>query len=175
MQATQAIWLVMGVSGSGKTSLACALAQASDGAWLDADDFHPLRNVERMRQGHPLCDDDRWPWLAAVAEAANRLQPRTAGPVFVACSALKRRYRDFLRDRLPGMQVLYLEGPEALIYERMSQRQNHYMSAGMLPSQFLALEPPHAESGVTVLDVSQELAVLVEVALARVGGRQVVG
>lgn len=173
MQATQAIWLVMGVSGSGKTMLACALAHASDGVWLDADDFHPLRNVERMRQGHPLCDEDRWPWLAAVAEAANRLRQRSVGPVFVACSALKQRYRNFLRDHLPGLEVLYLDGQEALIFERMSRRQNHYMSAGMLRSQFLDLEPPLEESGVTVLDVSQELEVLVEVALARVGGRQV--
>jgi gluconokinase len=161
----QAVWLVMGVSGSGKTSVASALAEATGGAWLDADDYHPRRNIERMSQGQPLRDDDRWPWLAAVAEAANRLRESARGPVFVACSALKLPYRSLLRERLPGMRTLYLEGDEALIFDRMSRRDNHYMAAGMLHSQFLDLEPPQAEAGVFAIDITADRAAVVAEAL----------
>jgi len=162
----QAVWLVMGVSGSGKTSVACALAEATAGFWLDADDYHPRRNIERMSRGQPLADEDRWPWLAAVAEAASRARETTQGPVFVACSALKARYRSLLRERLPGLCILYLEGEEALIHARMARRQNHYMAAGMLHSQFLDLEPPVGEAGVHVIDIRAERAAVVASALA---------
>lgn len=164
----QAVWLVMGVSGSGKTSVASALAEATGGAWLDADDYHPRRNIERMSRGQPLADDDRWPWLAAVAEAASRAQDVAQGPVFVACSALKARYRQLLRERLPGLQLLYLQGDEALIHARMAQRQNHYMAADMLHSQFLDLEPPLAEAGVHVVDIRPDRPAVVSCALATV-------
>jgi len=164
----QAVWLVMGVSGTGKTSVASALAAATDGAWLDADDYHPRRNIERMSQGQPLGDEDRWPWLAAVAEAASRERERAAGPVFVACSALKAAYRSLLRERLPGLQVLFLDGAEALIHARMSRRQNHYMAAGMLHSQFLDLEPPQGEAGVCVIDIREEREAVVAAALRAV-------
>lgn len=164
----QAVWLVMGVSGSGKTSVARDLAQATGGEWLDADDFHPRRNVERMRQGQPLNDDDRWPWLAAVAEAAGRRSQQASGPVFVACSALKQSYRQLLRARLPSLQILFLDGDEALIHGRMMQRQDHYMGASMLRSQFLDLESPSGESGVTVLDIRPERSQVVAAALQRV-------
>jgi gluconokinase len=165
MEEQQAVWLVMGVSGSGKTSVASALAEATGGAWLDADDYHPRRNIERMSQGQPLSDEDRWPWLAAVAEAASRLRKTARGPVFVACSALKARYRHLLRERLPGLRTLYLEGDEALIFDRMSRRDNHYMGAGMLHSQFLDLEPPQAEADVFAVDVRADRAAVVGEAL----------
>ena len=169
-QTEQAVWLVMGVSGSGKTSLAHALAQATGGAWIDADDYHPQRNVHRMQQGQPLGDADRWPWLAAVAEAALRLRFRSEGPVFVACSALKQGYRDLLRDRLPGLKVLFLDGDEVLIRERMQRRQNHYMAASMLASQFQDLQSPRSEPGVHVLDIRPRPVQVLAAALALVAG-----
>lgn len=168
MQMQQHVWLVMGVSGSGKTSVARDLAQATGGQWLDADDFHPRRNVERMARGQPLSDEDRWPWLAAVAEAAARAVTAAAGPVFVACSALKRPYRQLLRERLPGLQTLYLQGEETLIHSRMLVREHHYMGAGMLRSQFQDLEPPLGEPGVTVLDIRPARAEVVAAALQHV-------
>jgi gluconokinase len=165
MENGQAVWLVMGVSGSGKTSVAGALAEATGGAWIDADDYHPRRNIDRMSQGQPLGDEDRWPWLAAVAEAASRLRGTAPGPVFVACSALKASYRRLLRERLPGLRTLYLDGDEALIFERMSRRDNHYMGAGMLHSQFLDLEPPLAEADVYAVDIRADRAAVVADAL----------
>ncbi|MDP2263953.1 MAG: gluconokinase [Hydrogenophaga sp.] len=161
----QAVWLVMGVSGSGKTSVAGALAEATGGVWLDADDYHPRRNIERMTQGQPLSDEDRWPWLAAVAEAASRARGAVQAPVFMACSALKASYRRLLRERLPGLHTLYLEGDETLIFDRMSRRDNHYMGAGMLHSQFLDLEPPQAEADVFVVDIRADRAAVVAEAL----------
>lgn len=161
----QAVWLVMGVSGSGKTSVASALAEATGGAWLDADDYHPRRNIERMSQGQPLADDDRWPWLAAVAEATQRIRAVATGPVFLACSALKARYRQLLCERLPGLQLIYLEGDESLIFARMAQRQNHYMAANMLRSQFLDLEPPLGEAGAHVVDIRPTAPVVIACAL----------
>lgn len=166
MQTEQAVWLVMGVSGSGKTSLASALAQATGGTWIDADDFHPHRNVQRMQQGQALGDEDRWPWLAAVAEAARRQRCGSLGPVFVACSALKQDYRTLLRDRLPGLRVLFLDGDEALIRERMLRRQDHYMPASMLGSQFRDLQSPRGEPGVHVLDIRPPFMQVLTAALA---------
>lgn len=166
----QAVWLVMGVSGSGKTSVAGALAEATGGAWLDADEYHPRCNIERMSHGQPLTDADRWPWLAAVAEAASRERETARGPVFVACSALKLLYRRLLRERLPGLRTLYLEGDEALIHERMLRRDKHYMAAGMLHSQFLDLEPPQAEADVFVIDIEADRASVLAQALSRVHG-----
>lgn len=150
-------WLVMGVSGSGKSTVAQALAQQLDARWLDADDYHPRRNIERMSRGQALSDEDRWPWLAAIAEASRREHERSGRPVFLACSALKRAYRDFLRERLPGLRVLYLHGDEALIRARIEQRRDHYMGAGLLYSQFGDLESPVGEPGVDVVDIEGPL------------------
>src|SRR5690606_14799010 len=133
-------WLVMGVSGSGKSTVAALLAQRLHGVHVDADDYHPCRHVERMRQGHPLSDDDRWPSLAASAEAARRAHASTGRPVFLACSALKRAYRDLLRERLPGLKVLFLDAPENLILQRLARRKGHFMGPGMLRSQLADLQ-----------------------------------
>ncbi|MEJ7931837.1 gluconokinase [Ramlibacter sp. AN1015] len=158
MKDASGFWLVMGVSGSGKSSVAQGLAQRLGGVLLDADDYHPRRNVERMRQGQALDDEHRWPWLAAVAEAGVRAaSARPEAPVFIACSALKRSYRDFLRARLPGLQVLYLHGDEATIRARMERRSAHFMAAGMLRSQFQDLEPPVGEPGVAAVSIAAPL------------------
>jgi gluconokinase len=161
-------WLVMGVAGSGKTSVAQALALQFDGVFLDADDYHPQRNVERMRTGQPLSDDDRWPWLAAVAEAVLRTANREARPVFFACSALKLDYRSLLRQRLPGLQIIFLRGTPALIHQRMAQRREHYMPPDLLTSQLATLQVPSAEPGVVTIDVDGTLAQVVAAAIQRV-------
>jgi gluconokinase len=158
-------WLVMGVAGSGKTSVAQGLAAAVPGVCLDADDYHPRINIERMRAGQPLGDADRWPWLAAVAEAALRAQAREGRPVFVACSALKRAYRDLLRERLPGLRTVFLDGEATLIHQRLSQRRDHYMAPGMLASQLADLEPPEGEPGVVRVDVTQPLEAVLQAVL----------
>jgi gluconokinase len=144
----------MGVSGSGKSSLAEALAKRLQGVYLEADDYHPRRNIERMSQGQPLTDDDRWPWLAAVAEAARRTH---AGgrPVVIACSALRASYRNFLRERLPGLRIVFLQADEALLRHRLENRSDHFAKAALLPSQFETLEAPTNEPGVLVLGAAE--------------------
>lgn len=164
-------WLVMGVAGSGKTSVAQALATQFDGVFLDADDYHPRRNVERMSSGQPLSDDDRWPWLAAVAEAALRTEKRTQRPVFFACSALKLDYRSLLRQRLPGLQTVFLRGTPALIHQRMAQRSEHYMPPDLLASQLATLQDPSAEADVFTVDVDGALAQVIAAAIQRVAQR----
>ncbi|MBL0421987.1 gluconokinase [Ramlibacter sp. AW1] len=159
-------WLVMGVSGSGKSTVARALAEHLGGAFIEGDDYHPRRNIELMSQGKALADADRWPWLAAVAEAATRVDTR---PVVIACSALKRGYRDLLRERLPGLRVLFLQAGPDLLHARLDARRDHFMKAGLLRSQFADLEPPVGEAGVDVLDVSRPLPAVVEAAL-RIAG-----
>ncbi len=148
----------MGVSGCGKTTMARRLAAAAGGDSLDADDFHPDENKAKMGAGIPLTDDDRWPWLDRVnAELAGAL--RQGKPVFLACSALKQKYRDRLNRGLPQATIIYLKGSFELIASRLAHRQNHFMPARLLQSQFDALEEPkHA----IVLDISKTEDLLVE-------------
>ncbi|TFZ03271.1 gluconokinase [Ramlibacter rhizophilus] len=153
-RADSTAWLVMGVSGSGKSRLAGELAQRLGARWIDADDLHPRRNLDRMAAGLPLRDEDRWPWLAAVAEAAARTSAEGPGPVFVACSALKRSYRELLRERLPGLRVLYLRLDERSARARMAQRQDHFMPAALAYSQARDLESPEGEPGVRVIEAA---------------------
>lgn len=133
--------VVMGVSGAGKTTVARAVAQALSLAFVDADDLHPLANVSKMRAGRPLEDADRWPWLGAVARriAADR---RSEGGVVVACSALRRPYRDVLRDGAEGavwFAELDVDGPA--LRRRLEARVDHFMPASLVGSQLAALEP----------------------------------
>lgn len=133
-------YVVMGVSGCGKSTVGEALAKQLNGVFYDADAFHPPENIAKMSAGIPLMDADRAPWLARLAELlTNELE---AGHTAVlACSALKKSYRDQLRVS-PDVQFIYLEGSFDLIWQRMQARQNHYMKADLLHSQFAALEPP---------------------------------
>lgn len=131
--------LLMGVSGSGKTTIGQQLAAAAGVTFLDADDFHPAANIEKMRAGIPLDDTDRAPWLAALADAIRR-EP---GGFVLACSALKQRYRELLESACPGLTVVWLDGDEETIASRMQQRAGHFMPAALLRSQISALEPPH--------------------------------
>ena len=132
--------LLMGVTGSGKTTVGVALAEALSWQFVDADDFHPPANVAKMRAGIPLDDDDRAPWLAALHAAIGDWL-RSKSNVVLACSALKLAYREQLMFS-PGVRLVYLRGGRELITHRLSQRHGHYMDPDLLPSQFSALEEP---------------------------------
>jgi gluconokinase len=144
-------FIVMGVSGSGKTTMAQMLAKATGGDWLDADDFHSTANKAKMAGGIPLTDDDRWPWLDRL-NAELRSEAHQDKPLFLACSALKQKYRDRLTVGLPQARFIYLKGSFELIHSRLAQRQNHFMPAGLLESQFADLEEPR---DAITLDISK--------------------
>ncbi len=133
--------IVMGVSGCGKSTVASLLASRLHGEFLDADDFHPIANKQKMASGIPLTDDDRWGWLDAL-NAELKSRESTGTPVFLACSALRQVYRDRLAAGLPTLQFIYLRGSKELIWSRLSARHDHFMPTALLDSQFATLEEP---------------------------------
>ena len=133
----------MGVSGSGKTTLGEALAQKLGWDFFDADDFHPPENIAKMRDGIPLDDSDRAPWLDSLRNQLLSTLEAGHHPV-LACSALKQQYRAHLLEGMDGISIIYLKGNYELIFARMSNRKGHYMKPEMLQSQFDALEEPKA-------------------------------
>ncbi len=145
--------VVMGVSGCGKSTVGTRLAQQLGATFLDADDFHPPANVERMRAGVALTDAERTPWLDALAArlAAAGAADET---VVLACSALKRSYRDALRRGAPALTLVHLAGSPALLAERITARPGHYMPPTLLPSQLSTLELPGADERAITLDVA---------------------
>ncbi len=157
--------LVMGVSGSGKTTVGSLLSEKLGARFGDADAFHPAANVEKMSRGIPLTDDDRWPWLDGIAAAMSRWTAEGTDVVF-ACSALKRAYRDRLRAGRSRFQLIHLTGDEDLIASRM-QRRTHFMPAALLRSQLATLEPPGPDEAAVTLDIAAPPDVLVEECLAR--------
>jgi gluconokinase len=140
----------MGVSGSGKSTVGEALAKRLGWLYEDGDKFHPASNVAKMSAGQPLTDEDRWPWLRAIADEIDRLS--AAGVhVVIACSALRRIYRDILIHGRNDVRIVYLDGTQALIAERLRRRKGHFMPPELLTSQFKTLEPPDRdEHSVTV-------------------------
>jgi gluconokinase len=142
--------VVMGVSGSGKSTIAEHLAARLGWRYVDGDLFHPPANVAKMSAGHPLTDEDRWPWLRAIAAEIDRLA--TAGErAVVACSALKRAYRDVLVHGRDDVRIVFLDGSKDLIAKRLAARKGHFMPPGLLDSQFRTLELPQpGERPVTV-------------------------
>ena len=139
--AAPSVIVVMGVSGSAKSTVGALLAGRLHCEFEDADWFHPPANVEKMHQGIPLTDEDRWPWLRAIADWIDATR-RTGAHAVLACSALKRAYRDILIDGRPDVRLVYLKGEESLIARRMATRHGHFMPAGLLHSQFETLEEP---------------------------------
>ena len=136
-----AVLVIMGVSGSGKTTIANELSRRLGWEFEDGDWFHPAANVEKMHSGVPLTDEDRWPWLRAIAQWID--ETRASGRHgIVTCSALKRRYRAILIGERPDVRLVYLEGDMALIARRVATRHEHFMPASLLESQFEALEEP---------------------------------
>ena len=143
--------VVMGVSGSGKTTVGAALARELGAEFLEGDRFHPPENIAKMSRGEPLDDADRWPWLDRLgSELAAR--GKEGRPVVLACSALKRAYRDRLRRSWPALCFVYLRGDFDLIHGRLAARHGHFMPTDLLQSQFAALEEP---KDAVIVDISQ--------------------
>jgi gluconokinase len=152
--------IVMGVSGSGKSTIAEKLAEHLGWRYEDGDKFHPASNVAKMSAGQPLTDDDRWPWLMAIADEIDRICLAGRHAV-IACSALRRAYRDVLVHGRRDVRIIFLDGTQELIANRLAQRKGHFMPPGLLESQFETLEPPDAsENPVTVsIDASVDAVV----------------
>jgi gluconokinase len=145
-----AVLIVMGVSGSGKSTIGTLLAMRLQWEFEDGDWFHPAANVDKMHRGIPLTDEDRWPWLAAIAEWIDKTRA-SGGHGVIACSALKRRYRSVLIGDRKDVRLVYLKGDEALIARRFATRHEHFMPLSLLHSQFEALEEPGPdESPITI-------------------------
>ena len=153
--------MVMGVAGSGKTTIGEALARELDWRYLDADDYHPAANVAKMAAGTPLQDADRWPWLDRL-NAVLRLEKEAV----LACSALKESYRQRLTARLQRFRIVYLRGSFELLSQRAAERKHRFMPSSLLQSQFDSLEPP---AGAIEVDVAQPVDDCVRRILAALG------
>ncbi len=162
----RSIILVMGVSGSGKSTVGAMLASRLGWTYAEADAFHPAANIEKMAAGHPLTDEDRAPWLAAIGAWIDG-QLAAGQPGVVTCSALKRRYRDRLRR--PQVHLVYLRGSRDLIADRMAARQGHFFATAMLDSQFADLEEPDPDEDALTVSVGDAPEQIVEEILALLG------
>lgn len=151
--------VVMGVSGSGKSTVGAALAQRLGVPFADADDFHPPANIAKMSAGHPLDDEDRRPWLEAIGTWLAEQDER--GGV-ISCSALKHAYRDRIRAHAARAYFVHLHGTRAVIARRQASRPGHFMPASLLDSQFATLEPLGADEAGIVLDVDQPVDAIVQ-------------
>jgi gluconokinase len=158
--------VVMGVSGSGKTTVAQGISEVTGLPYGEADAFHPPANIAKMSAGIPLDDDDRWPWLRELSAwmAAQAAEGRST---VIACSALKRAYRDVLRAGPPRLQFVHLAGSAELIRERMAHRSGHFMPVTLLVSQLATLEPLGDDEDGIVLDIGLPPDELVEEAVRR--------
>jgi gluconokinase len=164
--AAAVILIVMGVAGAGKSTVGALVARRMGWTFLDADDLHPAANIEKMRAGVRLTDADRAPWLAAIGDwIAARAAAGDA--CVVACSALKRAYRDALRAGRPLARLVYLAGSVDQIAVRLASRTGHYWPPGLLASQFADLEPPGADEDAIVVDIGQTPERAAEAIIAR--------
>ena len=153
--------IVMGVSGSGKSTIAERLAKRLGWTCEDGDRFHPAGNVAKMSAGHPLDDADRWPWLQAIADEIERVCTG-GGHVVMACSALKRAYRDVLVRSRSDVRIVFLDGSQALIADRLGRRKGHFMPPGLLDSQFKTLEPPQEDERPIIVSIDAPVETIVE-------------
>jgi gluconokinase len=160
--------IVMGVSGSGKSTIAYKLAERLDWSYEDGDRFHPASNVAKMSAGQPLTDDDRWPWLRAIAEEIDRVCEAGEQAV-IACSALKRVYRDILVHERNDVRIVYLDGTQQLIADRLSQRKGHFMPPGLLASQFKTLEPPQQNENPVTVSIDASVDAIVDDIIRQLG------
>lgn len=147
------ILVVMGVAGSGKTTIARMLADRLGWRFQEGDALHPPANVAKMSAGTPLSDEDRWPWLHAIAAVIDGWRAEGVSGI-VTCSALKRAYRDILVGDRPDVRIVHLAGDKALIAARMAARKGHFMPTALLDSQFATLEPPGAEEHPVTVDIA---------------------
>ena len=156
--------VVMGVSGSGKSTVGAALAQRLGVPFEDADDLHPRANIAKMSAGRPLDDEDRRPWLEIIGEW---LAVHSDGGGVMSCSALKRTYRDQLRWHAPDVVFVHLEGSHAVITDRQASRPGHFMPASLLASQFATLEPLQPDERGVVIDVDQGVDAIVAASVSQ--------
>ncbi|HEX9473802.1 MAG TPA: gluconokinase [Steroidobacteraceae bacterium] len=161
-------YVVMGVAGTGKSTVGSALALALGLAFVEGDAYHPARNVQRMAAGIPLTDADRSPWLNALAARLQEAEHAGTGLV-MACSALKRAYREQLRGGAAGVTFIYLHGDRELLARRLAQRHQHFMPASLLESQLAALEPPTPDEGAWTYDISLSPRAIVASLVERIG------
>lgn len=154
------IVIIFGVSGVGKTTVGKLLAQGLGWRFIEADDFHPADNVEKMRSGHPLTDEDRWPWLQRLQQQIAQSVDASENAV-LACSALKRAYRDRLRIG-DEVRFVFLCGDYSLIEKRLRSRQGHFMKARLLQSQFEDLEEPQPSERVLTIELGPTPEEIVE-------------
>ena len=164
-----AAWVVMGVSGCGKSTLGRALAERLGVPYVEGDELHPAENVRAMSEGRPLSDAMRAPWLRAVADAAEAA--RRGGGAVVACSALKRAYRDLLRGRVGSLGFVFLDPPREVLEARVASREDHYMPASLLQSQIDTLERPGPDEDVVRVASSGHADEALEEALAGIAAR----
>lgn len=157
--------IVMGVSGSGKSTIAEGIAERTGWTFAEADDFHPKANIAKMEAGTALTDADRWPWLEALG-AWMRERSAAGESTVITCSALRRPYRDLLRTGLDSLDFLHLDGPAAVIRERMGSRKGHFMPPELLQSQLDTLEPLGEDESGIVLDLTRTPDELVDEAVA---------
>jgi gluconokinase len=160
--------IVMGVSGVGKSTVAKGLSASLGWTYAEGDAFHSAANVAKMASGHALTDDDRWPWLRAIGAWLDG-QIAAAQPSVVTCSALRRAYRDLLRDGRPEVRFLHLVAREDLVADRMSHRTDHYMPTSLLHSQYDTLEPLEADEPGVAVSVDGTAAQVLRRALASLG------
>ena len=160
--------VVMGVSGSGKSTIAAMLAHRLHWIYEDGDWFHPQSNVEKMHHGEPLTDADRWPWLNAIAAWIDHV--RSAGDHgVVACSALRRVYRDILVGRRRDVRLVFLKGDRDLIARRVAARADHFMPASLLDSQFATLEEPTADERPITVSIAPHPREIVDAIVSELG------
>jgi len=160
--------VVMGVSGSGKSTIAAALAARLGWAYEDADWFHPPSNIEKMHSGQALTDDDRWPWLQGIAAWIDATR-KAGGRGVIACSALKRAYRDVLVNDRRDVRIVYLKGERELIAHRFALRHGHFMPASLLESQFATLQEPREDEHPIVLSTDAPPPDIVDRVIERLG------
>ena len=160
--------IVMGVSGSGKSTIAAKLAERLSWTFEDGDRFHPASNVAKMSAGQPLTDEDRWPWLQAIADEIDRVC-ETGAHAVIACSALKHAYRDVLVHGRRDVRIVYLTGTQPLIAARLARRKGHFMPPGLLDSQFMTLEPPAADENPVTVSIDASVETIVEDILHQLG------
>ncbi len=165
------IVILAGVSGSGKTTVGRLLAGGLGWPFADGDSFHSAANIEKMTEGLPLTDDDRWPWLAAIGAWMDE-RAGVGGSAVVACSALKRAYRDALRKDRPEVRIVFLTVDRDAGLARLQARRGHFFSAGLLDSQLADVELPRPAEGVLVLSSRQSPGQLVDAIMSGLGLRQ---
>jgi gluconokinase len=170
-QVEKTVLLLMGVAGSGKTTIALELQRVLNWPYTDGDDLHPPANVAKMRAGHPLNDEDRWPWLQAIARWIDD-RIAVGEPGIITCSDLKRAYRDITVGKRKGVMLIYLRGDETLIADRISKRNHRYMPPSLLTSQFETLEEPTEDEHPVVVSVRGEVVETVTELLQKVAAVQ---